>query len=171
MVTGRLPVRNGLCGGANGTQRTFACDAKLGLPTNETTFGTALQRSGYHTMAIGKWHLGQQWEYMPFQHGFDEYFGVPSSVDMGRAYNNRTAEASFQRDYYGCTPLALVHNETILEQPVDLLTLNAKYTTAAAEFLTRVANSTKPFLLYMAYGHVHTPQFAGKDFEGTSACR
>jgi hypothetical protein len=43
MVTGRLPVRNGLCGGKNGNQGVFACDAKYGLPKNETTFGTALK--------------------------------------------------------------------------------------------------------------------------------
>jgi hypothetical protein len=173
MVTGRLPVRYGVCGGTGGAQGVFACDAKFGLPVNETTFGTALQGAGYRTMAIGKWHLGQQWEYMPFRHGFDQYYGVPYSVDMGRAYNNRSAEASFEKTpsgkpYYGCTPLPLVANETVLEQPVDFDTLNRKYTDAATAFISRAAADQAPFLLYLAYGHVHTPQYAAPAFQGKS---
>jgi hypothetical protein len=105
---------------------------------------------------------------MPYQHGFDQYFGVPYSVDMGMAYNNRSAEASFEGGYYGCTPLPLVVNETVVEQPVDFDTLNRKYTDAATTFIERAAADAQPFLLYLAYGHVHTPQYAGVDFEGKS---
>jgi arylsulfatase A-like enzyme len=36
-----------------------------GLPTNETTFATALRGVGYTTAAMGKWHLGTKPEYMP----------------------------------------------------------------------------------------------------------
>ena len=110
---------------------------------------------------------------MPYQHGFDSYYGVPYSVDMGLAYviskhplsshslnphwsvnvvltsrgdlctnynryNNRTPETSFEDDYYGCTPLPLVANETVLEQPTDLAGLNAKYSAAATSFLQQV---------------------------------
>lgn len=46
MVTGRLPIRNGLCGGAGGAQGVFPCDAQLGLPKNETTFAAALKPAG-----------------------------------------------------------------------------------------------------------------------------
>eukprot|EP00937_MAST-01D_sp_MAST-1D-sp2_P007223 g7223.t1 len=164
MVTGRLPIRNGLCGPG-----VFACDAKFGLPKNETTFAAALAQT-HRSMAIGKWHLGQQWEFMPKQHGFDEYFGVPYSVDMGRAYHNRTAEASFEGGYYGCTPLPLVANETVVEQPTDLSQLNRRYTDEATRFITHAtqAADAKPWLLYLAYGHVHTPQYAGAAFAGAS---
>ena len=34
-------------------------------------------------MAIGKWHLGDQPEFLPTRHGFDHYFGLPYSNDMG----------------------------------------------------------------------------------------
>ena len=132
MVTGRLPVRNGLCGSPG--QSVFACDAMFGLPQNETTFATALRDgAGMTTMAIGKWHLGQKWEYMPHRHGFDHYYGVPYSVDMGRVYNNATPETSWlSPQYYGCTPLPLIANETVLEQPTDLAKLNARYAEQAA---------------------------------------
>ena len=95
----------------------------------------------------------------------------PSS--RGRAINNRSAEASFEKDgkglpYYGCTPLPLIANETVLEQPVDFNTLNRKYTDAATAFIKRAAADTTPFLLYLAYGHVHTPQYAAQPFQGKS---
>ena len=51
MLTGRLCVRSGCCGGYMGG--VFRQDAIGGLPTNESTFGTILQKAGYATMTIG----------------------------------------------------------------------------------------------------------------------
>ena len=46
--------------------------------------------------------------------------GVPYSVDMGRAYNNASAESDFEtaKGYYGCNPLPIVENDTVVEQVV-----------------------------------------------------
>jgi arylsulfatase len=41
-----------------------------------------LKSKGYHTSIIGKWHLGHHREFLPLQHGFDEYYGLPYSNDM-----------------------------------------------------------------------------------------
>ncbi len=41
-----------------------------------------LKTKGYHTGIIGKWHLGHHKEFLPLQHGFDEYYGIPYSNDM-----------------------------------------------------------------------------------------
>jgi arylsulfatase A-like enzyme len=174
MVTGRLPIRNGLCGNDKGGQGVFSCSASHGLPQNETTFATLLKNSGknYRTGMLGKWHLGQKWEFMPFEHGFDYYLGVPYSVDMGLAYGNTSAESDFESPekggYYGCNPLPLVENNTILEQPTDLTNLTARYTAAASKFITSAVDDKKAFLLYMAFGHVHTPQYAGASQAGKS---
>jgi len=35
-----------------------------------------------HTGIIGKWHLGHHKDFLPLQHGFDEYYGIPYSNDM-----------------------------------------------------------------------------------------
>lgn len=72
MMTGRLPVRLGLAG-ASWTGGVLNADAVGGLPSNETTIAEALRDAGYATKAIGKWHLGQQPQYLPTSHGFDEY--------------------------------------------------------------------------------------------------
>ena len=83
----------------------------------------------------------------------------PYSVDMGFAYNNRSEE-SWSNDYYGCTPLPLIQNNSIIEQPVNLATLNQRYTAEAVSFITRNSdNQERPWFLYFAFGHVHTPQY------------
>ncbi|KAG9462745.1 hypothetical protein GDO78_023225 [Eleutherodactylus coqui] len=57
-----------------------------GLPPNETTFASILQKQGYSTGIIGKWHLGMNCESLndhchhPLNHGFDYFYGTPLSL-------------------------------------------------------------------------------------------
>jgi len=87
---------------------------------------------------------------------------------MGFAYNNRTEESWSESLYYGCTPLPLLANNTVVEQPVDLNTLNQRYTDHAVKYISDSLNNDENFFLYFAYGHVHTPQYANPDVQGTS---
>ena len=63
---------------------SLALFAALGLPGEEVTVAEVLKQQGYHTVHIGKWHLGDQPEFLPTRHGFDSYYGLPYSNDMGR---------------------------------------------------------------------------------------
>ena len=45
---------------------------QMGLPTSEITIPEMLESQGYHSVQIGKWHLGGAEEFRPFNHGFDE---------------------------------------------------------------------------------------------------
>lgn len=47
----------------------------VGLPSDAMTFAEVLQRHGYVTGLIGKWHLGMQPQYHPTKRGFDHFFG------------------------------------------------------------------------------------------------
>jgi uncharacterized sulfatase len=50
-------------------------DAGLGLPPETTTWPEVLQKTGYRTALLGKWHLGTKPQFHPTRHGFDHFFG------------------------------------------------------------------------------------------------
>lgn len=177
VVTGRLPARNGVyC--ANGTEPcagpeddgccpgVFVPGRPGGLPLTERTFATELKARGWHgaTGMIGKWHLGMQ-EFMPTAgHGFDFYFGVPHGLGSCPCTAcfapNETCAISCQPTW---APCPLFENQTIVQQPADLLTLSSAYVRAGRDFIRRSVNRGVPFLLYFCSHHVHSPQFAGYD--------
>src|SRR3954470_3830268 len=62
----------------------FPADA-VGLSPDEATVAELLKAEGYATAIVGKWHLGDQPEFLPNKPGFDLHFGLPYSNDMGPA--------------------------------------------------------------------------------------
>src|SRR5512133_3665535 len=75
LLTGCYPNRVGI----NGALMPWA---QNGINADETTIAEVLKTKGHHTGIIGKWHLGHHTQFLPLQHGFDEYFGLPYSNDM-----------------------------------------------------------------------------------------
>ncbi|MGY8749790.1 MAG: sulfatase family protein [Pirellulales bacterium] len=128
--------------------------SRRGLNPEELTVAEALQSVGYATACIGKWHLGDQPEHLPTEHGFDFYFGIPYSNDM-------------QSKGRGDPPLPLVKQSSVVEAPVDQSTLTKQYTETAIEFIT--ANQSKPFFVYLPHTFPHLPLHASADFLGKSA--
>jgi arylsulfatase A-like enzyme len=108
-----------------------------GLNPNEITIAGLLKEEGYATACIGKWHLGDQPEFLPTRYGFDYYYGIPYSEDMRPSVNP---------DW---PPLPLMQNEEVIEAPVDLNSITRRYTREAIEFITK--NNDKPFFLYLAH--------------------
>jgi len=127
--------------------------AKVGISSSERTVAELLKAQGYATMCIGKWHLGDQPEFLPTQHGFDHYLGLPYSNDMGK--NNR-----------GAPPLPLLRDKRVIEAPVEQNKLVELYTNEAIKFIT--ANQSHPFFLYLPHTAVHVPIHPGKAFQGKS---
>src|SRR5690606_15674309 len=80
-MTGRLPIRSGMCSNRN---RVLFPNSRNGLPQSEITLAEQLKKAGYSTACIGKWHLGHHTQYLPTNNGFDSYFGIPYSNDMDR---------------------------------------------------------------------------------------
>jgi len=161
LMTGRLAVRTGMTNKYGGVS---PCDAESGLPFNETTLAEHLRTVGYKSAIIGKWHLGQRTQFLPTKRGFDYYFGVPFSVDMGSVDGGKCPDPD-------CTNLPLLENENVYQQPANLSTLSSKYAQRATQFIEE--NQKGPFLLYMAFSHVHVTvppikQYAGPDFAGKS---
>ena len=107
---------------------------------------------------VGKWHLGDQPEFLPTKHGFDYYFGLPYSNDMSpyMPLNPRNHP-----------PLPLLRNlEIIREVPEDQSFLTGDYTAEALAFIDR--HKDRPFFLYIPHSMVHVPLWAGEEFKGVS---
>ncbi|MFM2143596.1 MAG: hypothetical protein RLZZ476_2140, partial [Verrucomicrobiota bacterium] len=67
--------------------------AAVGLNPEEVTVAEVLKQNGYATACIGKWHLGDQPDFLPTAQGFESYFGIPYSNDMGTAAEGSKSSA------------------------------------------------------------------------------
>jgi arylsulfatase A-like enzyme len=131
-----------------------------GLHPDETTLAEALKAKGYATAHIGKWHLGDQPEFLPTRQGFDFFFGIPYSDDM--------TERTWDRDGSQWPPLPLMRGETVIEAPADRDTLTKRYTEEAVTWIE--TNRDRPFFLYLPHampGSTPTP-YASEAFRGKS---
>ena len=134
-----------------------------GLHPDEVTIAELLQERGYATTIIGKWHLGDQPEFLPTRQGFDSYFGIPYSDDMTEDLGRRAAQ--FGGPW---PPLPLVENERVIEAPVDRNLLTKRYTERAIQFIEEHAD--RSFFLYLPHampGSTRAP-FASESFRGRS---
>jgi arylsulfatase A-like enzyme len=126
-----------------------------GLNPKESTIARQLKEIGYDTKIVGKWHCGDQPEFLPTNHGFDEYFGIPYSNDMGRQVNRLDAP-----------PLPLLRNGEVIQQQPDQRGITERYVDESLQFMRR--DRETPFFLYLAHMYVHVPLFIPKQFLNTS---
>lgn len=156
LMTGCYPIRNGLQTGF--WHPVLMPGDPQGINQDEVTVAEVLKDRGYATGIIGKWHLGDQPEFLPNNHGFDYYFGLPYSNDMSpfMPLNPRNHP-----------PLPLLRNGVpVREVPEDQSFLTGAYTAEALDFIER--NHEQPFFLYIPHSMVHVPLWAGEEFKETS---
>ena len=162
----RAQVMTGCYGVRVSIPGVFPPASQHGISAAEHTIGELMKAQGYATMCIGKWHLGDQPEFLPTRHGFDHYFGLPYSNDMMR-----------KSKINGQPVVPLMRDETVEE----LLTDDAqnciveRYTTEALKFIAANASTgsaqgkDRPFFLYLPHTAVHVPVHPGQAFAGKSA--
>ena len=170
LLTGRLPIRNGMFGSPGGNApKVFRENAAQGLPLAEVTVAEMLKTAGYTTGMVGKWHLGHLPQFLPIRQGFDSWFGLPFSHDMRmtvpRDNGYRTTAYYSPRPEYWDVPL--MENDAVIERPADHRTLTRKYTERAVQFIAD--NRTRPFFLYIAHSMPHIPLARSDEFAGHSA--
>ncbi len=128
----------------------------IGLNPGEVTIAEVLKPAGYATMLIGKWHLGDQPQFLPTRQGFDRYFGIPYSDDMT------------EREGQAWPPLPLMRDEVVIDAPVDRNGLTRRETEEAIRFITE--QRAGPFLLIVSHampGSTSAP-FSSEAFRGKS---
>jgi len=151
LLTGRLPVRTGI------HTRVYFPGYEKGIPQEEITIAEALKEQGYATACYGKWHLGDKTKYLPTNHGFDHYFGLPYSNDM------LPGEKKWNKNW---PEMPLIKDTTVIERDPDQRLLTKQSTQHAVKFVE--ANQDKPFFLYVPYTFPHVPLFASETFQDTS---
>ena len=129
---------------------------RRGLNPSETTIAEVMRGAGYATGVFGKWHLGDQPEHLPLEHGFDEYFGIPYSNDMwpGNLRGHRHTKEPY-------TPLPVVQNDQVVAyvaDGADQALLAEAVTDAAIEFIRE--HRAEPFFLYLPHAYIHRPRYA-----------
>jgi len=123
----------------------------VGLNPREETIASVLKKKNYATKIVGKWHCGDQPEFLPTKHGFDSYYGLPYSNDMGR-----------QEGTPNNPPLPLLRDDAVIQEQPDQAALTERYTEESVRFMRE--NKDQPFFLYFAHMHVHVPLYVPDRF-------
>jgi arylsulfatase A len=143
----------------------------IGLSPKEITVAEVLKTAGYAAAIVGKWHLGDQPEFLPTNQGFDDWFGLPYSNDMGPAEDgvkSSLGSPAPKAKAKGQPPLPLLRNGRVVKRvlPDDQQSLVEIYTDEAVKFIA--AHKAAPFFLYLPHNAVHFPIYPGKKWAGKS---
>lgn len=147
LLTGCYPNRIGMHGAP------FP-NSDRGLNSIEMTLAELVKQKGYATAIFGKWHLGDAEKFLPLQHGFDEYYGLPYSNDMNPKVS----------DIFPGLPL--IEGNKVIEVNPDQSQFTTNYTERSVDFIKR--NKKKPFFLYLAHSMSHVPLAVSDKFKGKS---
>lgn len=164
LLTGCYPNRIGITG-------ALMPYSKTGINDNEVTIAELVKQKGYKTAVFGKWHLGHQEQFLPLNHGFDEYTGIPYSNDMWPVDFDGVGitPGSPRADKLRYPPLPLVEGSRIVDTIAELSDqdrLTVLYTEKAVDFINR--NSDNPFFLYLPHSMPHVPLGVSARFKGKS---
>lgn len=162
LLTGCYPNRIGISG-------ALFPRAGKGINPQEVTIAEMLKARGYATGMFGKWHLGDSREFLPLQHGFDEFVGLPYSNDMWPVdYDGKpVGNSDWRKKAFPMLPL-MNGNDTIraittLDEQAEL---TGVYTEKAVSFIKK--HKKEPFFLYIPHSMPHVPIAASPRFKGKS---
>lgn len=152
LLTGKYPIKTHL------HEAVLFPYSDHGLDSSEFSLGKMFRAKGYSTACIGKWHLGHQDQYMPLNHGFDYFYGVPYSNDMNRYF--------YKHNQFQAPPLPFYENRTLIDEDPDQRYLTRRYTEKTIERIK--ARGNQPFFIYLAHNMPHLPLYVSEKFEGKS---
>jgi arylsulfatase len=162
LLTGCYPNRVGIAG-------ALMPKDVIGINENEVTIAEMLKKKGYATAIYGKWHLGWQKSFLPANHGFDEYYGIPYSIDMlPMEYDGSEPAKGSQRSNY--PELPLIHNTLPvagLKSLSGIDTLTRFLTEKSLQFIDN--HKEKPFFIYFPHPMPHTPLAVSEKFRNSTA--
>ena len=166
-ITGQSPFRTGLT-------KVGVPGAELGLQAKDPTIAELLKPAGYATGQFGKNHLGDRDEFLPTNHGFDEFYGnlyhlnaeeEPEHEDYPKdaAFRERNGPRGVIRSFADgkiedTGPLTRKRMETVDQEFLD----------AALGFIDRSHAAGKPFFVWFNSTRMHFRTHVPDDIRGLS---
>ncbi len=160
-TAGRSTFITGQCTYRTGLSKVGLPGAKVGLQAEDPTIAELLKPHGYATGQFGKNHLGDRDEFLPTNHGFDEFLGnlyhlnaeeepenrnYPQNPEFRKKYGPRGVIRSFADGRIEDTgPLTKKRMETVDEET----------STAAIDFMERQVAAKKPFFCWYNATRMH----------------
>ncbi len=164
-ITGQSPIRTGLT-------KVGLPGADVGLHAEDPTIAEILKNLGYATGQLGKNHLGDKDEFLPSQHGFDEFFGnlyhlnaeeepenpdYPKSPEFRKKFGPRgVMKATADGKIEDTGPLTRKRMETVDEE----------FLAAALDFIDRQHKAGKPFFCWFNSTRMHIFTHLKKESKG-----
>jgi arylsulfatase A-like enzyme len=142
--------------------------SQMVLPRSEILLPEVLQTNGYHTVQVGKWHLGSDAGYHPINRGFDESLGF-DIIASYLPYGDKEAVGChftdfFDRYLWANSRYEVKKDEGPSFQPKGYLT--DYLSNQASDAITHLSSLNQSYFVYLAYTSMHTPLTAMKaDYE------
>lgn len=146
LLTGRHEFKNGV---------THTILERERLTLDAITLPQLLQGAGYRTGIFGKWHLGDEDQYLPNRRGFDEVF-IHGAGGIGQSYPGSCGDVP-GNSYFD--PIIL-HNDQLVKTKGYCTDV---FFQRASEWLAEQATSEKPFFAYIPTNAPHSPYHAKKE--------
>lgn len=167
-ITGQTPLRTGL-------SKVGMPGVPVGLQPRDVTIAQALKAQGYATGQFGKNHLGDKDEYLPTNHGFDEFLGnlyhLNAEEEPERPYWPKD-DAEFVK---AASPRGVIHSfadgkieDTGALTKKRMETIDDETTAAAQAFIEKQAKADKPFFVWMNTTRMHAFTHVRESMQGQS---
>jgi arylsulfatase A-like enzyme len=141
----------------------------MGMPTSEITIAETLKAADYHTVHIGKWHVGESNGMAANDQGFDESLNMGGMLflpeDHPDVVNSKQMFDPIDRFLWTAGGYGVSFNGGPAFEPKGYVT--DYYTDEAVKVIE--ANRNRPFFLYLAHWAIHTPlQSTREDYDAYS---
>jgi len=154
-ITGQTPKRTGL-------SKVGVPGATVGLQARDVTIAQALKPLGYATGQFGKNHLGDRDEYLPTNHGFDEFYGNLYHLNAEEEPENPNWPKDDEAFTKMSTPRGVLKasadgkiEDTGALTKKRMETIDDETTDAAIDFIKRQVDQKKPFFTWMNTTRMH----------------
>lgn len=157
------PTRSAIMSGRhefrNGVTHTIKERERMALST--TTIAEVLRDAGYQTGIFGKWHLGDEDEYQPYNRGFTETF-IHGAGGIGQSYEGSCADFPPNQEKEGrYFDNVILHNDTLVQTQGFCTDV---FFQSALGWIKQQHDSETPYFAYITPNAPHGPMIAPEKY-------